>query len=457
MDKKERKALLIADIGYGDAGKGSIVDFLARDTGTHTVIRYNGGAQAAHNVITPHGRHHTFAQFGSASFLAGGETYLSRFMLIHPLAMLAEERHLQSLGVKDAFERTTVDRAALIISPFQQAANRVKELARGDGLHGSCGLGIGETTSDWLNHGADVLFAGDLTDRAAVERKLGWMRDLKYEQLATSLTGQLDRPEIAAEMGIFHDKGFIPAVAEVFIHWAGRVQLADGDWVRDLLRRDGTVIFEGAQGVLLDEWWGFYPYNSWSNLTYGNALTLLAEAGYDGEVTRLGLTRTYSTRHGAGPMVSEDGDHTARLPEAHNDNNAWQHAFRAGPLDLPALRYGLKVLGGVDGLVVTHLDRLAKLPEWRICERYDTSAVKGAERFLTPDGSDLLVPHDPTDLSAQERLTRALMACRPVYREVERSMEKYLEAISTGLGAPVVLTSAGMTAGEKRWVEGLMG
>lgn len=454
----DKQAILIADLGYGDAGKGSIVDFLARDTGTHTVVRYNGGAQAAHNVITPDGRHHTFAQFGSATFLPGVRTHLSRFMLVHPLAMLAEERHLQSVGVSDAFPRLTVERDALIITPYQQAANRIKEIARGDGLHGSCGMGIGETMSDWLAYGRDVLLAGDLADRAAVMRKLHFLREAKLAQLTGFLRGKPDSSQIQGELAAFVDPDLIEATADVYLHWSNQVRVVGPEYLGSAIQDGGTVIFEGAQGVLLDEWWGFYPYNSWSTLTYRNADTLLGEAGYDGNIQRLGLTRAYMTRHGAGPMVTEDAGMTAALPDSHNLNNAWQHGFRVGPLDLPALRYALRVVGRagspegvaprVDGLVVTHLDRLQTQAEWRICDQYISEQNEGA-LFFDDGGRQIHLPADPTDLVEQERLTRALLASRPVNETVERDLPAYLALIGEKLGVPVVLTSAGMTAREK--------
>src|SRR5215213_5251193 len=155
-------AFLTVDLGFGDAGKGSIVDFLTHEHAAHTVVRYNGGAQAAHRVVTAgaNPREHVFAHFGSGT-LAGAATHLSRFMLLDPLAMLAEEQHLRELGVDDAFERTTIDEQALVLTPFQRAVNRLRELARGDARHGSCGMGIGETMVDYLEHGARVLCAGD--------------------------------------------------------------------------------------------------------------------------------------------------------------------------------------------------------------------------------------------------------------------------------------------------------
>lgn len=446
-------AILIADLGYGDAGKGSIVDALTRTTGAKTVVRYNGGAQAAHNVITPDGRHHTFAQFGSGMFVPGTRTHLSRFMMLHPLAMLSEERHLRSLGVSDAFERVGIERETLITTPFHQAANRLKEMARGNGRHGSCGMGVGETMSDWLSCGSDVLFAGDLENRDEVIKKLEFLRDLKFSQLE-SLLPRLPQTDAARrEMEVFSDPGLIPATADVYGYFASLVKLVEPDFLGSLLKQPGAMIFEGAQGVLLDEWWGFYPYNSWSTLTFANAETLLRENNFDGETVKLGLTRAYATRHGAGPFVSEDGQLSAQVQDRHNDNNDWQKQFRVGHLDFVALRYALKVTGQVDGLVVTNLDRLHEIPNWRICDAYRFSGdpAQVDEFFDIQDGQicDIKVPADPTDLVKQETLTRLLMDMQPVYSDCERDQARYLELLSQKLNLPLMITSWGPTAQEK--------
>ena len=140
--------VIVVDLGYGDAGKGTVVDWLcSRQDGrpVHAVVRFNGGAQAAHNVITRDGRCHAFAQFGAGTFTPGVRTHLSRFVLIDPLALAAEAAHLASLGLADALDLLTVDRDALLTTPYHQAANRAREIARGNDRHGSCGMGIGET------------------------------------------------------------------------------------------------------------------------------------------------------------------------------------------------------------------------------------------------------------------------------------------------------------------------
>ena len=453
MKPTDNQAILIADLGYGDAGKGSMVDYLTRTTSAHTVVRYNGGAQAAHNVITPDGRHHTFAQFGSGTFIPGTKTHLSRFMMLHPLAMLAEERHLQSLGVHDAFARVSIDRDALVTTPFQQAANRIKELARGDGRHGSCGMGVGETMSDWLAFGSDVLFAGYLSERDVTVKKLARMREIKLSQLKPFLVAASDNKYIAEELKIFHDPHFIEATADIYQHFARQVRIVEADYLGSLLNQPGTTIFEGAQGVLLDEWYGFYPYNTWSTLNFKNADILLSENNFTDESLRLGLIRGYATRHGAGPFVTEDSRLTSQLQDYHNGNNPWQRQFRVGYIDFVALRYALNVTGKIDGLVVTNLDRMNDMEKWQYCDQYRSSENPSlvSEYFDLDDGwiRGIKVPPDPTDLAKQEALTNFLVKMLPVYSACQKDEKAYLELISQALGTPVLYTSHGPTALDK--------
>ena len=453
MQARQNKAILIADLGYGDAGKGSIVDYLTRTTQAHTVVRYNGGAQAAHNVITPDGRHHTFAQFGSGTFIPGTQTFLSRFMITHPLAMLAEERHLRSLGIQDAFQRMLIDRQALVTTPFQQSANRLKEIARGSARHGSCGMGVGETMSDWLTHGSEVVLAGDLGDRNKVIKKLKFLRDAKFAEIETSVSGLAISEHILEEIKVFNDPGIIEATADVFEYFAGLVKLVDGNYLGQLSDRPGVTLFEGAQGVLLDECYGFFPYNSWSTLTFKNAETLLLENSFDGEVVKLGLTRAYATRHGSGPFVTEDVNLTTQLQDPHNANNPWQREFRVGYLDFVALRYALQVIGKVNGLVVTNLDRMAAMAEWRTCDFYSYPGQKlNIEEFFNVENDlvkEIRIPEDPTNLERQAELTRLLFEMQPVFLNCKEDRVSYIERISQALGLPIVITSSGPTAKEK--------
>ena len=452
-----RQAILVADLGYGDAGKGSIVDYLTRAHGAHTIVRYNGGAQAAHNVVTADGRHHTFAQFGSGSFVPGTRTYLSRCMLVDPLALLAEADHLRAVGVTDALARLAVDRDALVVTPLQQATNRLRELARGDGCHGSCGLGIGETMADALAQPTTAVRAGDLADPATVRRKLAGLRDLKLAELGDLRPCLPATAAVRRELAPLLDPDIGNLCADLYAAVARQIEVVDADYLGRLLARPGTVIFEGAQGVLLDEWHGFHPYTTWSTTTFANADALLGEAGYTGDIMRLGVVRAYATRHGPGPFVTEDPALAAAIPDAHNATNPWQRAFRVGHFDLVATRYALDVAGPVDGLAVTNLDRLAALPAWRLCYAYRyAGAASDLDGFCEHAGTTArtITVRRPPDLGHQEQLTARLDQCRPLYEAVlsaggARDRATYCARLEEELRVPVVLCSSGPTAADK--------
>jgi adenylosuccinate synthase len=434
-------AFLTVDLGFGDAGKGSIVDFLTREHLAHTIVRYNGGAQAAHRVVTPgaNPREHVFAQFGSGT-LAGAATHLSRFMLLDPLAMLAEEQHLQALGVPDAFDRTTIDARALVITPFQRAANRLKELARGDGRHGSCGMGIGETMVDYLEHGQRVLFAGDLRSPDLLRSKLHFLHQINLAKIQALLPSLPPGDESAREQSPLLDPDWPDWLIEEYRAFAQQARIVPGTFLHRILQRPGAVIFEGAQGVLLDEWQGFHPYTTWSTTTLENAERLLDEAGYSGDRTRIGITRAYATRHGAGPLVTEDAALTRVLPDAANSFGAWQQGFRVGWLDMLMLKYALEATGPLDQLAVTCMDRLAKVPELRICRRYsyDTFDIERIARSPMP-----------RDLDYQERLTKNLARCTPALETLD-SPSALLHLLEHDLGVPIGIVSEGPTAADKR-------
>ena len=435
-----QQVLLTVDLGFGDAGKGSIVDFLTRVYAAHTVVRYNGGAQAGHRVVTAGlaPQEHIFAQFGSGT-LAGAATHLSRFMLLDPLAMVEEEKHLRMLGVIDAFQRTTIDAQAVVITPFQRAINRLKELARGDQRHGSCGMGIGETVADQLEHGERVVLAGDLAKPDVLRSKLSFLRSINLAKVPIALP---DNEQVAQEMDVFVDAGWVDWLVDRYGDLARQMQIVPGDFLNSLLRKPGSVVFESAQGVLLDEWLGFHPYTTWSTTTLQNADRLLSDAGYRGRVARIGLTRGYATRHGPGPFVSEDAALTSALPDPSNGFGAWQRGFRVGWLDLVLLRYALEVVGRLDYLAVTCLDRLAELEELKICCAYQSDS--GRIKRLVPSSI-------PQALDYQEKLTRTLARCRPLFEQVS-DVESMLSRVASELGVPVGLISEGPTAAEKRFL-----
>lgn len=409
------RAFVVVDLAFGDCGKGLLTDFLVRHTGARMVVRYNGGAQAGHNVVAPDGRHHTFAQFGAGTLVPGVGTFLSRHMVVHPTALFLEEAHLRSIGVTDALERLRVSEHALIVTPYHQAAGRLRELARGAARHGSCGVGVGETVAHAIAAPDEAIRAGDLRDVTRLRRKLERVRERLYAEVAALDGADLaifERPDIA-DQWLAASARMAPLIAD------------DASWVRAA----SDVVFEGAQGVLLDELQGFHPYTTWSRCTTAPAMELLSECIPDAEVRRIGVLRTYAVRHGPGPFPTESSDLPA-TPADHNRANEWQGEVRRGWFDAVLARYAVRVAGEIDALAVTHLDWLTKLTKWTYCDAYDPA-----------------VPLDSNNASL-------LASTRPVLRHCAPSEGEVLEHIAHAAGKPVEIGSRGPTAEDVFFVGG---
>jgi adenylosuccinate synthase len=438
------RAWVVVDLGFGDSGKGTITDFLVRDQGAGLVVRYNGGAQAGHNVVTTGGRHHTFSQFGSGLFVDDCHTHLGEQMVLHPGGMAVEAERLAAVGIDQPYARTTVDANILVISPFHQAAGRLREMLRGDKAHGSCGVGVGEAVGDALDSPDDAIRARNLRDFGLLAKRLSAHQQRAKDQLDEA--SDLDHPAARPEWDLLVDR---EAVSRVIDSWASVVpplDVVDGDAARARIHDFDSVVFEGAHGVLIDETWGFHPHTTWNDCTTAGAEPWLGAS--TAEVTRIGVVRAYSTRHGAGPFPSHDAEHTEAHPEAHNPDDGWQGSFRTGPLDLVMLRYALQVAGGVDGLALTCLDRVG--PTVPVCIGYTGPPVSPELAVCDPEGRIFwLRPGEADDLEHRRRLGQFLAEVEPVV--VEMPVEQLIPAVGQALGAPVVITSSGPTAADKQW------
>ena len=455
-------ASIVTDLGFGDAGKGTTVDFLARQTIAPVIVRFNGGAQAAHNVHTDDGRHHTFSQFGSGMFVPGAVTYLSRFVLFDPIALHNEAKALEQNGVQHPLARLMVDDAACVVTPFHKAANRLRESLRGAGRHGSVGMGIGETMNDSLCFPEMTVYVADLRDGQTLLAKLTKLQELKRVEFASLLDATGETVALTEEAKLLIDPGAPKMVANVLIDIAKRVRLVTTSTLKRLAV-ERPLIFEGAQGVLIDEWHGFHPFTTWSTTTPHNAETLLKEIGYMGQVHRYGVIRAYSTRHGPGPFPTYDAALTALLPDSHNHFGQWQREFRVGWLDIPLTRYALSVSETIDSLVVTHLDRFQTLPTKRVATSYEVVRSHVNENALSAlvvneQSSNEQVLRVETlkpklhleDLRYQETLTGLLGHARPKLAITNLTGEQYASHVGALVGKPVSITSYGRTASSKR-------
>jgi adenylosuccinate synthase len=369
------QAHIVIDLGFGDAGKGSMVDYLTRTLSSDLVVRFNGGAQAAHNVVTENSQH-VFRQFGSGSFV-GARTLYSKYALFDPLLLFEEAKSLEQKGVSNPLAHMYVEEDCVITTIYQQAMNRVRETVRSDARHGSCGLGIGETASDSEEIPDSVLRVSDLKDRARTYQKLEQLRIHKLTE-AKEISEGITSEQLKSDMAILDDAQFSTVATDAYCNIVSHVSVISHDEALHLIAHAKNPLFEGAQGVLLDQDFGFYPYITRSKVVPYAAAALCKDAGIDYLIT--GLLRAYTVRHGPGPMLTFDARLTDRVPDTHNTFGEWQREFRVGYFDAMMARLALDICSHgskdtkVNSLFMTCVDRLSSFDEVLLCDRYATIA-----------------------------------------------------------------------------------
>lgn len=396
------KADIVLGLGFGDEGKGATVDYLcSRSVAPVVVVRFNGGAQCAHNVVLPNGIQHTFRQFGSGT-LRGAATHLTKDVLVNPVLLNIEMGVLRANVPRLDI---TLDRDALVTNAYHIAINRSKVL----GTNASCGLGINETVCAFESAPESALRVGDLVHPSVVKEKLDVSR-----KRAECLLGNLD--------GKIPFSRLCEAYAELGRQWESSI--IHGEQFFELYKYRHWI-FEGAQGALLDQKYGFYPYVTRSNTTADNALAFIQGVR---EVRKVGVMRSYMTRHGAGPMPTESK--TSEFFERHNGWNPMQGPWRVGALDGPLIRYALSVVGGVDTLAVNHLD-----------------VVKNAMFFCIHNEECPSERDESTSLERQRELGERLKEADTENAVVGE--EEWIPFLEEYFGIPVGIRGAGPTAQDR--------
>jgi adenylosuccinate synthase len=440
---KTKKAYVVIGLGYGDEGKGTMVDYLCRKNNATLVVRFNGGAQAGHNVVTSNGRHHTFSLFGSGTFVSGVRTLLSRFVLFDPISLSEEVAELSPKIGENALDRICVDFRAPIVTPFHVATNRMKEWLRGGGRHGSCGKGIGETGSDVVKYPHEVIHARDLAFPEITKKLLTAIQLRKHEELLKLGVDFENLPDFLQDLRfLFTDIKVVEEIARVYSNMAEYITIVHSSEANRMIR-ESDVVFEGAQGVLLDEWHGFHPYATYSSTTSANVFELLKEAKFEGETEVIGVTRSYGTRHGAGPFITEDESFSKVNPNEHNYLGRWQGNFRTGYFDFVSLEYAIRCLrhyGNVDAIALTHADAFARKEILPFCNQYYNE--RGETEYLTPGFLH--------DLEYQRELTKTILKAYPTIGGEWHSSKDAIFTIEKSTGIPVKYISSGPTSGDKQ-------
>lgn len=328
-----KTAHAVIGAGFGDEGKGLAVDKLThsllKEHDSVTVVRSNGGAQAGHGVELADGTRHVFHHVGSGSF-AGGKTHLSRFFVSHPILFFKEIEELQKLGVNPV---VSVDPRSPITTPYEMFLNQISEKLRGDERHGSCGLGFGETL-EREEKGPSLTFESlgyyDLKENLRNIRE-HWLPKRMDQILSNIGKTRSDIPKRLMET-ILSDSLLDRFVddAQAYYDFVGKRHDSN-------LSSADVVLFEGAQGLRLDQDLGHFPHVTRSNTGLQNMVSISKEAGIE-EIIPVYMTRCYVTRHGAGPLPNEQKmSRWVKVVDKTNVPNPWQGKIRLAPLNLDTL------------------------------------------------------------------------------------------------------------------------
>mgnify|MGYP002752605452 FL=1 len=416
------KNIVVIGAQWGDEGKGKIVDWLAEECAG--VVRFQGGHNAGHTLVV-NGKKTVLRLIPSGILHENLHCYIGSGVVVSPEALLGEIDELIAAGVKNVEGRLKIAPTATLILPYHIALDQAREASKGDKKIGTTGRGIGPAYED------------------KVARRAIRVVDLLHpEQLAEKLESVLAYYNVQLQ----HLHGAEPVKAEdvmaVIEKIAPRIVPMITDVSRVLTeknRKGEQLLFEGAQGTLLDIDYGTYPFVTSSNCLAGAAS---AGAGVAPQMLDyvLGIVKAYTTRVGSGPFPTELFDEVgAGLAERGNEfGSVTGRARRCGWFDAAALKRSIQV-NGISGMCITKLDVMDGIENINICVGYEL-----------PDGSKTDILSFGAD---------AVAGCKPVYETMPGWKEStfgvksydalpdnakaYLKRIEEVCGAPVAIVSTG--------------
>ncbi len=419
------KNVVVIGTQWGDEGKGKIVDWLTEST--QGVVRFHGGHNAGHTLVTG-GRKTVLRLIPSGVLHEGVPILIGNGVVLSPSALLQEIRELEAAGV-NVRTRLRISPACPLVLPVHVALDQARERALGDVKIGTTGRGIGPAYEDKVARRA--LRVQDLLDPVRFSERLSSLLELHNFALtqyykAEPVPFAPMRDELLAMA-----QDIVPMIADV----AALIHAARA--------RGESLLFEGAQGALLDIDHGTYPYVTSSNCIAGAAAT---GSGIGPRMLDyvLGIVKAYTTRVGTGPFPTELTDATgSTLGQRGNEfGSVTGRPRRCGWIDVPALRRSFE-LNGVDGQCITKLDVLDTLPEIRICVAY---MLDGARIDLLPTGADAVARCTPI-YETMKGWSQSTVGAR-TFDELPTAARAYLRRLEALTGVPIAIVSTGPDRGE---------
>ena len=419
-------AHVVVGAQWGDEGKGKVVDLYTEFA--DVVVRYQGGNNAGHTLVVGRGDQQAkivLHVIPSGILHADKLCVIAPGVVVDPRVCLAEIEALRERGHARDASQLAIAQDASVIMPYHRALDLAREgKASGHARIGTTGRGIGPCYEDRV--GRRAVMMRDLLDDDRLQDKLD--RDLEEKNLLLQFYGQapLSKSQLFDEYRDFGER-IAPYVCD-----ARRV-------IRDQLARGRHVLFEGAQGTMLDVGLGTYPFVTSSHTTAGGVCvnTGVAPSGLD-EV--IGITKAYCTRVGRGPFPTEIeggiGEHLQRVGQEFGSTTG--RARRCGWLDVAALRYAARI-NGFTGIAVTKLDVLTGLETIKIAVGYRDA--QGNTYDEPPLDAETLEGLEP-EYEEMQGWTEDVGQVRQ-WEDLPRHAKRLLRRVETILEVPITLVSVG--------------
>ncbi len=386
LERREMgKNVVVLGTQWGDEGKGKIVDLLTEEASA--VVRFQGGHNAGHTLVID-GKKTVLHLIPSGILREGVDCIIGNGVVLAPDALLEELEMLEKEGIP-ASERLMLSEACQLILPYHVALDMAREVARGNKAIGTTGRGIGPAYEDKISRRG--LRLGDLLNTKRFTEKLKEVMEYHNFMLKNYFKAEEVSYEKVLEESLIMAEKLRPMVVDV------------PNMLHKLRKAGKNIMFEGAQGTLLDIDHGTYPYVTSSNTTAGGACTGSGVGPKNLDYV-LGITKAYTTRVGSGPFPTElfddIGEHIAEV--GHEQGATTGRDRRCGWLDAVALRRAMQI-NSITGICVTKMDVLDEVETIKICVAYELDG----ERMEVP-------PINTTDFAR----------CTPIYEEHEGWMSK---------------------------------
>lgn len=416
-------SVAVLGLQWGDEGKGKVIDFLSDRC--DAVARFGGGANAGHTIVAD-GEKFILKLLPSGILREGKLCFIGAGVACDPEVLSREISELESRGIATQ-GRIFVDFGAHLVVPLHKVSDSYRDTGRGKGALDTTKRGIGPAYADKASRVG--IRVADMFDRETLEEKLRYIIDIHKNNLGDKANDEsLVNPARLAEYLLSFESMFRERVADV------------GRKILDILDEGKKVLFEGAQGSLLDIDFGTYPYVTSSHTTTGGIFVGLgippSSLG-----TTIGVFKAYMTRVGHGPFPSEiAGDFAEALREKGGEyGSVTGRPRRVGWLDLAILRRMIRI-NGIDRLAVTKLDVLDNIEEVPVCESYE---IDGEE---VPE-----IPSNHPDFARAKPVFKKLKGWKQTtaglnrIEQLPKNARAYLDYVSDKAGVPIWLISTGFS------------